>query len=115
MKRSKSTRPPSQLEETLVLHLMAAGLWPRCVRELRFAPPRRFRFDFAFPHEMLAVECQGGVWRRSGKGAHTGGTAMENEFEKNNVAVEAGWRVLKYTMKEIQSGEAIQQIERILA
>src|SRR5580698_10131435 len=112
MKRSKSTRPPSQLEETLALHLMAAGLWPRCVREFRFAPPRRFRADFAFPHKMILIECEGGVWRG---GRHTRGTGFTMDCEKQSLAAEMGYRVFKYTLAQIMSGAAIQQIERVMA
>ena len=113
MKRRKaSPRPPSQLEETLRLHLMASGLWPRCVPELEFAKPRKFRFDFAFPHAMLAVECEGGSWVG---GAHGRGGHFQSDCDKYNLAVEKGWRVLRYTMAQICDGSAIQQIERILA
>ena len=113
MKRRKaSPRPPSQLEETLRLHLMASGLWPRCVREFRFSDKRRWRFDFAFVHCKLAVECEGGGFVA---GRHNRGTGQAADCEKYNDAVERGWRVLRYTMAQIKSGEAIQQIERILA
>lgn len=107
MKKAKSN-----LEETLALHLMAAGLWPRCVRELVFAPPRKFRFDFAFPHAMVAVECEGGSWVG---GAHGRGAHFQSDCDKYNLAGEMGWRVFRYTMAAIKSGEAIQQIERVLA
>lgn len=102
---------PSNLEETLKLHLMAAGLWPRCVRELQFAKPRKFRADFAFTHAMLLIECEGGVWRG---GRHTRGAGFLKDCEKTNLAAELGYRVLRYTWEQIKSGEAIQQIERIL-
>ena len=101
----------SALEELLALQLRGAGLLPRAVRELRFAPPRRFRFDFAFPHAMLAVECEGGVWAR---GRHNRGAGFEMDTDKYNLAVERGWRVLRYTMSQIKSGEALAQTERVL-
>jgi very-short-patch-repair endonuclease len=105
-------KKPSQLEETLRLHLMASGLWPRCVRELEFAKPRKFRADFAFPHAMLLIECEGSVWAG---GRHTRGAGFTGDCAKYNLAAELGFRVLRYTMAQIKSGEAIQQIERILA
>jgi hypothetical protein len=104
-------KKPSNLEETLALHLMAAGLWPRCKRELVFAPPRKFRFDFAFPHAMVAVECEGGSWVG---GAHGRGAHFQSDCDKYNLAVEKNWRVLRYTMADIKSGKAIQQIEWVL-
>jgi very-short-patch-repair endonuclease len=105
-------RPKSNLEETLKLHLMASGLWPRFVRELEFAKPRKFRADFAFPHAMLLIECEGGVWQG---GRHTRGLGFMRDCEKQNLAAEMGYRVLRYTMAQIKDGSAIQQIERILA
>lgn len=45
----------SELEETLAFHLKAAKL-PAPEREYRFDPERRWRFDFAWPDQMLAVE-----------------------------------------------------------
>lgn len=101
----------SNLEETLAMQLKVAGLLARCVRELQFAKPRKFRFDFAFPHAMLAVECEGGSWVRGG---HNRGVRFESDCEKYNLATEMGWRVLRYTMAQIESGEAIAQIERVL-
>ena len=98
----------SNLEETLAMQLKAAGLMPRCTREYVFAPPRKFRFDFAFLHAMLAIECEGGSWVT---GAHGRGAHFESDCEKYDLAVLRGWRVLRYTMAMIKSGRALAQIE----
>jgi hypothetical protein len=50
----------SGAERLLPLCLRAAGL-PEPIREYRFAPSRRWRFDFAWPAAMLAVEVEGGA------------------------------------------------------
>lgn len=63
---------------------------PKLVRELRFAPPRRWRFDFAHEGAKVAIEIQGGVWSR---GRHARGAGMAKDYEKANAAVAAGWRV----------------------
>src|SRR4051812_34601316 len=91
----KTARKPvkSPLEERLLLHLQAAGL-PTPTREYRFAPPRRWRFDFAFIPERLAVECDGGTWIA---GRHSRGKGVEADCEKQNAAVLLGWRVLRFT------------------
>lgn len=104
-------RQMSNLEETLWLQMTAAGIAGRCVRELAFAKPRKFRFDFAFPHKMLAIEAEGAIWRG---GRHTRGLGFMRDCEKQNLAVEMGWRCLRYTMAEIKSGIALAQIERVL-
>ena len=100
----------SELENTMAFQFRAVGLKPE--REFRFHPSRRWRFDFSFPEQFVAVEVEGGVY--SG-GRHTRGKGFEDDCEKYNAAVEAGFVVLRYTSKTIKSGEAIAQIERVLA
>ncbi|WP_316867334.1 hypothetical protein [Ralstonia mannitolilytica] len=56
-------------EETFALHLRAAGI-DGFEREYRFAAPRRWKFDFANPALMVALEVEGGTWTR---GRHTSG------------------------------------------
>ena len=113
MIRRKASVPArrSNLEETLALQLKMAGLMPRCTREYVFAPLRKFRFDFAFLHAMLAIECEGGSWVG---GAHGRGGHFQSDCDKYNLAGESGWTVLRYTMKDIQSGVALAQIQRVL-
>jgi very-short-patch-repair endonuclease len=103
-------KAPSRLEETLALHLKASGL-PEPVREFRFHPPRRWRFDFCWPDQRLAVEAEGGVY--SG-GRHVRGAGFEKDAEKYNAATIDGWRVLRFTGAMIKSGEALAQIEQAL-
>lgn len=94
----------------LAVHLRAAGIEHR--REVQLAPPRRFRWDFVIGR--LAVEVQGGIWRRSGKGAHQGGTAIKRDLEKGRVAVEAGYIPVAFTTDEVRNGTAITWLERNL-
>lgn len=109
--------PPSALEETLAMQLKAAGL--HFEREFVFAPPRKFRFDFkvwrereAYPvYNVIAVECEGAVFAG---GRHNTGVGFTKDCEKYNLAAENNWRVLRYTMAQIKSGEALAQIERCL-
>lgn len=73
---------------------------------------RKWRFDFAWPAVKVAVECEGGT--HSG-GRHTRGPGFEKDAEKYNAALLAGWRVLRFTQRQITSGEALVLIERMLA
>lgn len=75
----------------------AAGL-PEPVSELVFAPPRRFRFDFAWPDARLALEIDGGLF--SG-GGHVRGAHILTTHEKMNLAAVAGWRVLYTTPRQL--------------
>ena len=101
----------SAAEALLVHQITAAGL-PTPVRELRFAPPRRWRFDVAWPERLLAVEVDGGSWVG---GRHTRGAGYEAGCRKTNAAVLLGWRVLRVTPGMIASGEAVAVIGAALA
>ena len=92
----------SEGEETFALHCKAYGLTPE--REYRFAPTGRYRFDFAFPEAMIAVEIEGGTWS---KGRHTRPKGFEEDCRKYNLAAIFGWRVLRFTSDMVYSAEAI--------
>lgn len=81
------------------------GLSP--VTELRFSPPRRWRFDFAWPDKKIAVEIDGGVWIQ---GRHTRGSGFVKDMEKFNTATLLGWKVLKFTPQDLKKGVAQQTV-----
>lgn len=56
--------------------------------EYRFAPPRKWRFDFAFVKQKCAVEVNGGKWQTGGGRHNTAG-----DYEKLQTAAALGWRV----------------------
>ena len=101
---------PSIGEETFALHCQCYGLEP--LREYMFDPERKFRFDFAFPDYMLAVEVEGGT--AGGKGRHSRGVGFENDCIKYNLAVKHGWRVFRYSTKQVTAGLAIDQVREAL-
>jgi very-short-patch-repair endonuclease len=100
----------SQGEEAFALHCKYEKLSPE--REFRFAEPRRWRFDFAFLGQKLAVEIEGGTWTG---GRHSRGSGMAADMEKYNTAVKLGWRVLRYDTKMVLDGTAINEVIEILA
>lgn len=100
----------SNLEETLLFQIQVLGL-PAPIREFRWHPTRRWRFDFAWPSILIAVEVEGGTW--SG-GRHVRGGGFEADCEKYNEAALAGWIVLRVTGSMIKEGRAIRLIERAL-
>ncbi len=57
------------------------------VREYRFHPVRRWRFDFAFPSVKLALEVDG-------RGHFAG--RMTSDDEKTNESIRVGWRTLRF-------------------
>ena len=100
----------SEAEDTLLYHVQVSGM-PIPEREYRIHPVRKWRFDFAWPDNHLAVEVDGGAYSQ---GRHTRGRGFENDCTKINTATLLGWRVLRYTPGMIDRGEAIADIERAL-
>lgn len=93
--------------------MKAAGL-PIPEREYRFCK-RRFRFDFAWPGQRLAVEVHGGIWMRRGSSAnHASARGVMNDTLKRNYAVMAGWRVLEFVGKDVENGAALGWIMAFL-
>ena len=99
----------SDLEELLFSQIQLVGL-PTPEREYRFAPPRRYRADFAYPEQKILVEVQGGIYTR---GAHSRGIGLERDYEKLNLAQILGYKVFQFSRKMIESGEAITILEKL--
>jgi very-short-patch-repair endonuclease len=102
----------SALEEKLAWQIKQVGL-PKPEREYRFHPPRLYRADFAWLEQKLLVECEGGIFRRGG-GWHQSVGGYLDDLEKYNLATLYGWRVLRYSARDINSGLAVKEIERAL-
>lgn len=98
----------SDAEAALLFQMAAVGL-PAPVSELVFAPPRRWRFDFAWPERRIAVEVEGGTW--SG-GRHSSGVGFERDCVKYNEAALLGWTVLRVTSNMVRDGRALEVVER---
>ena len=102
----------SHLEETLLWQIKAAGL-PMPEREYRAIKGRMFRFDFAWtePNHRLLMEVNGGTYT---KGAHSTGQGIARDYEKANLAVLQGWRVLSFDGKAVKDGTAVEVISKAL-
>jgi len=74
----------SELELWFAAQLRDAGLTEGMEEEYEFEPGRRWRLDFAWPGQLVAVEIEGGVWSR---GRHTRGSGFIGDCEKYNTAV----------------------------
>ena len=100
----------STLEASLLQQIKWAGL-PAPQVEYRAIPERRFLWDGAYPEIGLLYEIQGGIWH---KGGHSTGTGITRDCEKNNLAVQRGWRVLYFRAEMVGSGDALAMIEKEL-
>lgn len=91
--------------------------------EYRFALPRKFAFDFAWPERRLALEIEGAIFgmgkpcpfcKRRQQGGHTSVEGLKRDILKYNLAAERGWRLLRFTPEMIAKGKAFPVLERIL-
>ena len=85
------------------------GLEP--VKEYRFHPVRKWRFDYAFPDYKIAIEINGGVWKA---GRHNRGQGYINDLEKLNNAAALGWLVLQFTPQQRFESKTIELIRHTL-
>ncbi len=97
------------MSDVLDALFVAVGL-PAPVREHKFHPKRRWRFDYAWLCKSLALEVEGGVWTR---GRHTRGKGFLADVEKYNEAALLGWTVLRCTPQQLNSGEAVELVRKV--
>ncbi len=137
-------KKPSSLEVAFMQQwkLLAAKDSPYPTREFRFHPTRMWRFDFAWPAYRLAVELEGGVMsypvtcdsckrpvhrlnKRTKRkervyasmGRHTRASGFQSDCEKYNEAAAMGYRVLRFTIKNLTESpaEMIKLIQDVLS
>lgn len=107
-------QPPSlgksRLQAILANRLERSGLGG-FVTEHYFAKPRLWRFDFAYPDAMLAVEVEGGGWVH---GRHVRGSGYAKDLVKYAEAVALGWHLLRVDGAMIESNAAVEYVRRCL-
>ena len=87
----------SYLEIIAINRILSLPL-PAPIMEYKFHPLRKWKFDFAWPDKMIAIEMEGGIWK---SGRHNRGVGFTLDCQKYNAATIAGWRVLRYTISNI--------------
>jgi len=102
----------SELEKTMHFQIRCMKHLPLPEREYKFHPKRKWRFDFAWPDQLLALEVEGGTMR--GKSRHTTGVGFHNDCEKYNTATVSGWRILRVDSMQVKSGQALEWLEKAL-
>lgn len=109
VKVPKALSPGEEMFADHCRHYLSVGIQPQ--REYQFAYPRKWRFDFAWPRDQVAVEIEGGVWS---KGRHSRPVGFISDCHKYNAAARAGWRVFRFTTEMVASGEAIDLINEVV-
>lgn len=83
----------SELEATFETLWRQIG-GPELEPEYRFHADRKWRFDFAHPRTLVAVELEGGV---HSKGRHVRAQGFIGDCVKYNAATADGWAVFRFT------------------
>jgi len=97
----------SELELQALAQIRQAGL-PEPEMQFEGVPGRKYRFDFAWPDQGIAVEIHGGAWM--GKG-HTGGKGFSEDRRKINLANLTGWLVFEFTKDMLDNDELLPVLQ----
>ena len=110
-KRKK--RPKPSLEPLFAMQCKGTGLpTPRTQHVFAAIIGRRWRFDFAWPAYMVALEVDGLVIR--GMGRHQTVTGQREDMRKGNAALQLGWAVIHAEQSMVKSGEALKAVGAML-
>lgn len=85
--QQRASQTHSAPSSDLFTATVRSDLRAECVREYRFHPTRRWRFDYAIPAHHIAIEVEGGVWTG---GRHTSPKGFLGDIEKYNTATHMG-------------------------
>lgn len=102
--------------ELFLMQFKQAGLIESYETEYRFDNVRMFRFDWAIPSRMIAIEYNGLIYQNSknttGKSGHQTVGGIKADNEKSNLAVTQGWRILVYTAMNYK--ECYTDLEKLI-
>lgn len=96
-KKSRQAANTPQIRDVFTV-ICKTDLGVECIKEYKFHPERRWRFDYAIPEHKIALEVEGGVWTH---GRHTRPQGFLGDIEKYNTATLMGWRVFRTTPTDL--------------
>ena len=106
-KNKKITKPKPSPTDAFTL-LCKSELGVECVKEFKFHPVRKWRFDYAIPSALVALEVEGGVWTG---GRHINPKGFLNDMEKYNSATLMGWSVYRTTPDDLYTGKTLKLLK----
>ena len=106
-KKARNTANQPQIRDVFTV-ICRTDLHVECVKEYKFHPTRKWRFDYAIPEYKIALEVEGGVWTR---GRHTSPKGFLNDIEKYNTATLMGWRVFRTTPDDLYKSAIINLVK----
>lgn len=116
IKGARKPKPKAAIQSTgeaeFSLWLRTAPDLPVVHREFEFHPDRKWRFDFAWPELLLAVEIEGVT---ANGGRHQRIAGFKADLEKYHHAFMLGWRVYRCDSAMVSTGQAFAAVEHAIA
>ena len=106
-KKKKITKPKAPTTDAFTI-LCKSELGVECVKEYKFHPVRKWRFDYAIPSALVALEVEGGVWTG---GRHINPKGFLGDMEKYNTATLMGWSVYRTTPDDLFTGKTLKLLK----
>lgn len=110
-KKSRQSANKPQIRDVFTV-ICRTDLKVECVKEYKFHPTRRWRFDYAIPEHKIALEVEGGVWTG---GRHIRAQGFLGDMEKYNTATLMGWRVFRTTPDELYKTATIKLLRNAIS
>jgi len=109
-------RRPSMASFDRFLLLLEAHGFPTPQLEVVFAAPRKWRADYCWPEFHVIVEREGGLFSKTlrARMAHGTASSIKRDMEKANAAQLRGYRYLRYTPTQLDSGDALADLSYVL-
>lgn len=89
----KKSEPLNHIEIALLDWCQQRGL--TLYEEYVFSTVRAYRLDYALPDLKLGIEYEGSIHKTNGD--HRSKKGVQRDIEKGNLAVQEGWRVLRFS------------------
>lgn len=103
----------SNLEASMRIFLRLVDGLPEWEEEYKFHSKRKWRFDFAWPQQKVAIEVDGGLsygQKGRGRNSHGGIVGATKDARKRNIAQIEGWIVLRVTATMLNDVSAINYV-----
>lgn len=110
-KKSPKTANSQNLRD-LFTTICKTDLHIEVVKEYKFHPVRKWRFDYAIVDHKIALEVEGGVWTG---GRHTSPKGFLGDIEKYNSATLMGWRVFRVTPDDLYKTATLNLIKTAIS
>lgn len=118
----KASKTPESSSD-MFTRIVKTDLKLEAVKEFQFHDVRKWRFDYAIPSAKIAIEVEGGVFKKRSfvnkqtgfiettvGGRHTSGVGFLKDMEKYNTATSLGWRILRATPDTLLSRKTMDLI-----